>query len=56
MRLLTILLITSSVYAQSDFILPSDFVDNPPNLPNVVLPSFDDSSDSEVSIDTSLVS
>ena len=45
MRLLTILLITSSAYAQSDFILPSDFVDNPPNLPNVVLPSFDDSSD-----------
>ena len=55
MRLLTILLITSSVYAQSDFILPSDFVDNPPNLPNVVLPSFDDSSDSEVSIDTNLI-
>lgn len=55
MRLLTILLITSSAYAQSDFILPSDFVDNPPNLPNVVLPSFDDSSDSEVSIDTSLI-
>ena len=56
MRLLTILLITSSAYAQSDFILPSDFVDNPPNLPNVVLPSFDDSSDSEVSIDTNLIS
>jgi len=55
MRLLTILLITSSAYAQSDFILPSDFVDNPPNLPNVVLPSFDDSSDSEVSIDTNLI-
>ena len=55
MRLLTILLITSSAYAQSDFILPSDFVDNPPDLPNVVLPSFDDSSDSEVSIDTNLI-
>ena len=55
MRLLTILLIISSAYAQSDFILPSDFVDNPPNLPNVVLPSFDDSSDSEVSIDTNLI-
>ena len=55
MRLLTILLITSSAYAQSDFILPSDFVDNPPNLPNVVLPSFDDSSDSDVSIDTNLI-
>ena len=55
MRLLTILLITSSAYAQSDFILPSDFVDNPPNLPNVVLPSFDDSSDSDVSINTNLI-
>ena len=55
MRLLTILLITSSAYAQSDFILPSDFVDNPPNLPNVVLPSFDESSDSDVSIDTNLI-
>ena len=55
MRLLTILLITSTVYAQSDFILPSDFVDNPPNLPNIVLPSFEDSIDSEVSSDTNLI-
>ena len=55
MRLLTILLITSTVYAQSDFILPSDFVDNPPNLPNIVLPSFEDSIDSEASSDTNLI-
>ena len=56
MKLLIILFITSSIYGQSDFILPSDFVDSPPNLPNVVLPSFDDdNSDSEVSIDTNLI-
>ena len=56
MKLLTILFITSSIYGQSDFILPSDFVDSPPNFPNVVLPSFDDdNSDSEVSIDTNLI-
>ena len=47
MRLLIILFITSFIYGQSDFILPSDFADNPPNLPNVILPSFDDSGDSE---------
>ena len=55
MKFLIILFITSSIYGQSDFILPSDFVDSPPNLPNVVLPSFDDNSDSEVSIDTNLI-
>jgi len=56
MKLLIILFITSSIYGQSDFILPSNFVDSPPNLPNVVLPSFDDdNSDSEVSIDTNLI-
>lgn len=56
MKLLIILFITSSIYGQSDFILPSDFVDSPPNLPNVILPSFDDdNSDSEVSIDTNLI-
>ena len=47
MRLLIILFFTSIIYGQSDFILPSDFSDNPPNLPNVVLPSFDDNDDSE---------
>ena len=47
MRLLIILFFTSIIYGQSDFILPSDFADNPPNLPNVVLPSFDDNDDSE---------
>ena len=47
MRLLIILFFTSIIYGQSDFILPSDFADNPPNLPNVVLPSFDDHDDSE---------
>ena len=55
MKFLIILFITSSIYGQSDFILPSDFVDTPPNLPNVVLPYFDDNSDSEVSIDTNLI-
>ena len=47
MRFLIILFFTSIIYGQSDFILPSDFADNPPNLPNVVLPSFDDNDDSE---------
>ena len=47
MRLLIILFFTSIIYGQSDFILPSDFADNPPNLPNVVLPSFDDNDNSE---------
>ena len=51
MRLLIILFFTSIIYGQSDFILPSDFADNPPNLPNVVLPSFDDNDDSESVID-----
>ena len=53
MKLLIIVLITSFIYGQSDFILPSDFVDNPPNLPKVILPSFDDSNDSDVSVDKS---
>ena len=48
MRLLIILFITSFIYGQSDFILPSDFADNPPNLPNIILPSFDDNTDSEI--------
>jgi len=52
MRFLIIVFATSLIYGQSDFILPSDFVDNPPNLPNVVLPSFDDDNDSNVTIDT----
>jgi len=52
MRFLIIVFATSLIYGQSDFILPSDFVDNPPNLPNVVLPSFDDDNDSDVTIDT----
>tara|TARA_B110000444_G_scaffold181308_1_gene170112 strand:- start:2340 stop:2753 length:414 start_codon:yes stop_codon:yes gene_type:complete len=47
MRFLIILFFISITYGQSDFILPSDFADNPPNLPNVVLPSFDDSNDSQ---------
>ena len=47
MRFLIILFFISTTYGQSDFILPSDFADNPPNLPNVVLPSFDDNDDSE---------
>ena len=53
MKLLIIVLITSFIYGQSDFILPSDFVDNPPNLPKVILPSFDDSNDSDISVDKS---
>ena len=52
MRFLIIVFATSFIYGQSDFILPSDFVDNPPNLPNVVLPSFEDDNDSNVTIDT----
>ena len=52
MRFLIIVFATSLIYGQRDFILPSDFVDNPPNLPNVVLPSFDDDNDSNVTIDT----
>ena len=52
MRFLIIVFATSLIYGQSDFILPSDFVDNPPNLPNVVLPSFDNDNDSDVTIDT----
>ena len=52
MRFLIIVFATSLIYGQSDFILPSDFVDNPPNFPNVVLPSFDDDNDSDVTIDT----
>ena len=48
MRLLIILFFTSIIYGQSDFILPSDFADNPPNLPNIILPSFDDNTDSEI--------
>ena len=52
MRFLIIVFATSLIYGQSDFILPSDFVDNPPNLPNVVLPSFDDDNDFDVTIDT----
>ena len=51
MRFLIILFFISITYGQSDFILPSDFADNPPNLPNVVLPSFDDNDDSESVID-----
>tara|TARA_B100000965_G_C19594594_1_gene759579 strand:+ start:2635 stop:3048 length:414 start_codon:yes stop_codon:yes gene_type:complete len=53
MRFLIILFTTSAIYAQSDFILPSDFIDNPPNLPKVVLPAFDESDDSDAAIDTS---
>lgn len=53
MKLLITVLITSFIYGQSDFILPSDFVDNPPNLPKVILPSFDDSNDSDISVDKS---
>mgnify|MGYP001341569143 CR=1 FL=1 len=53
MRFLIILFTTSAIYAQSDFILPSDFIDNPPNLPKVVLPAFDESDDSDAVIDTS---
>ena len=53
MRFLIIVFTASFIYGQSDFILPSDFVDNPPNLPNVVLPSFDDDNDSDIIIDTS---
>tara|TARA_X000000368_G_scaffold103093_1_gene79630 strand:- start:3835 stop:4248 length:414 start_codon:yes stop_codon:yes gene_type:complete len=53
MKLLIIVLITSFIYGQSDFILPSDFIDNPPNLPKVILPSFDDSNDSDVSVEKS---
>ena len=52
MKFLIIVFATSLIYGQSDFILPSDFVDNPPNLPNVVLPSFDNDNDSDVTIDT----
>ena len=52
MKFLIIVFATSLIYGQSDFILPSDFVDNPPNFPNVVLPSFDDDNDSDVTIDT----
>ena len=52
MKFLIIVFATSFIYGQSDFILPSDFVDNPPNFPNVVLPSFDDDNDSDVTIDT----
>ena len=52
MKFLIIVFATSLIYGQSDFILPSDFVDNPPNLPNIVLPSFDDDNDSDVTIDT----
>lgn len=53
MRFLIILFTTSAIYAQSDFILPSDFTDNPPNLPKVVLPSFDESDDFDTVADTS---
>ena len=53
MRFLIILFTTSAIYAQSDFILPSDFTDNPPNLPKVVLPAFDESDDSDAAVDTS---
>ena len=53
MRFLIILFTTSAIYAQSDFILPSDFIDNPPNLPKVVLPAFDESDDSDAAVDTS---
>jgi hypothetical protein len=55
MRLLIIILISTNIYAQSDFILPSDFADNPPNLPNIVLPSFEDNDDLEVSEDSILI-
>tara|TARA_Y100000385_G_scaffold100903_1_gene104296 strand:+ start:2648 stop:3061 length:414 start_codon:yes stop_codon:yes gene_type:complete len=55
MRLLIIILISTNIYAQSDFILPSDFADNPPNLPNIVLPSFEDNDDLEVSEDSFLI-
>ena len=54
MKFLIIVFATSLIYGQSDFILPSDFVDNPPNFPNVVLPSFDDDNDSDVIVDTDL--
>ena len=53
MRFLIILFTTSAIYAQSDFILPSDFIDNPPNLPKVVLPAFDENDDSDAAVDTS---
>ncbi len=54
MKFLIIVFATSLIYGQSDFILPSDFVDNPPNFPNVVLPSFDDDNDSDIIVDTDL--
>lgn len=40
MRYLLLFFLLNFAICQTDFIKPSDFNDNPPNFPNVVLPSF----------------
>ena len=53
MKAILILLLFGMVYSQdnSDFILPSDFSDRKPDLPDVILPNFsDDDSDYSNSI------
>ena len=53
MKAILILLLFGIVYSQdnSDFILPSDFSDRKPDLPDVILPNFsDDDSDYSNSI------
>ena len=51
MKAIFILLLFGLVYSQdnSDFILPSDFSDRKPDLPEIVLPNFNDNEDSEYS-------
>ena len=52
MKAILILLLFGIVYSQdnSDFILPSDFSDRKPDLPDIILPNFNDDSDYSNSI------
>ena len=47
MRHSLILFLISSAFCQSDFIKPSDFIDNPPKFPTDNLPSFSSENDLE---------
>ena len=52
MKAILILLLFGIAYSQdnSDFILPSDFSDRKPDLPDIILPNFNDDSDYSNSI------
>ena len=52
MKAILILLLFGLVYSQdnADFISPSDFSDRKPDLPDIILPNFNDDSDYSNSI------